>query len=120
MYVRPFHGRGGRWQVSEAAILCGPETAVNCFVGAPGQRLMAVSYTSTNNDGGRLVCGREAPGVDGGQPAATRSRQLRSGAGCNRRTAMPKDDVTAEKSPTHLTFLLNFFDELRRGAPAGK
>ncbi len=25
-----------------------------------------------------------------------------------------------QKPPTHLTFLLNFFDELRRRAPAGK
>jgi hypothetical protein len=25
-----------------------------------------------------------------------------------------------QKNPTHVTFLLNFFDELRRRAPAGK
>jgi hypothetical protein len=30
------------------------------------------------------------------------------------------DDSGGEKAPTHLTFLLNFFDELRRKAPTGK
>lgn len=29
-------------------------------------------------------------------------------------------DANEEKPPTHLTFLLNFFDELRRKAPTGK
>ena len=29
-------------------------------------------------------------------------------------------DSNDEKPPTHLTFLLNFFDELRRRAPVGK
>jgi hypothetical protein len=29
-------------------------------------------------------------------------------------------DDAGEKPPTHLTFLLNFFDEMRRNAPAGK
>jgi hypothetical protein len=27
-------------------------------------------------------------------------------------------DATGDKPPTHLTFRLNFFDELRRRAPA--
>jgi hypothetical protein len=37
-----------------------------------------------------------------------------------RLAAMIPDDANGEKPPTHLTFLLNFFDELRRRAPAGK
>jgi len=28
--------------------------------------------------------------------------------------------LAGDQAPTHLTFLLNFFDELRRRAPAGK
>lgn len=31
--------------------------------------------------------------------------------------AIAADDATSEKLPTHLTFLLNFLDELRRKAP---
>jgi hypothetical protein len=30
------------------------------------------------------------------------------------------DDANRDKAPTHLTFLLNFFDEQRRCAPTGK
>jgi hypothetical protein len=106
--------------MGEAAIPCGPGTVVNCFFGAPGQRLMAVSYTATNNDGGDLFAV--------GKPRVWTETRLQEldhanydlALGCNRRTAMSKDDVTAEKPPTHLTFLLNFFDKLRRRAPAGK
>ena len=35
-----------------------------------------------------------------------------------RLAAMVDDDADGEKLPTHLTFLLHFFDELRRKAPA--
>ncbi len=37
-----------------------------------------------------------------------------------RLAAFVADDANDEKPPTHLTFLLNFFDELRRKAPEGK
>jgi hypothetical protein len=38
-----------------------------------------------------------------------------------RLAAILADDVASgEKLPTHLTFLLNFFDELRRKAPPAK
>ena len=37
-----------------------------------------------------------------------------------RLAAIVADDANGEKPPTHLTFLLNFFDELRRKAPVGK
>ena len=36
-----------------------------------------------------------------------------------RLAAFVADDASGEKLPTHLTFLLNFFDELRRKAAAG-
>ena len=37
-----------------------------------------------------------------------------------RLAAMVADDADAKKPITHLTFLLNFSDELRRKAPVGK
>jgi hypothetical protein len=37
-----------------------------------------------------------------------------------RLAAFVADDASGDKPPTHLTFLLNFFDELRHRAPAGK
>jgi hypothetical protein len=33
---------------------------------------------------------------------------------------LANDEAGGQKLPTHLTFLLNFFDELRRRAPVGK
>jgi serine/threonine-protein kinase len=36
-----------------------------------------------------------------------------------RLAAFVADDANGDKPPRHLTFLLNFFDELRRRAPAG-
>jgi hypothetical protein len=38
----------------------------------------------------------------------------------SKRLALPPDDANGEKRSTHLTFLLHFFDELRRKAPVGK
>ena len=81
------------------------------------QRVMAVSYTATRDS--------FAPG----QPrvlSETRLRDLGVFSNYNlspdgkRLAAMVADDATGQKEPTHLTFLLNFFDELRRRAPAGK
>jgi hypothetical protein len=37
-----------------------------------------------------------------------------------RLVALVADDANGEKPSTQLTFLLNFFDGLRRNAPAGK
>ncbi|MGO9259737.1 MAG: hypothetical protein ACLQU1_26005 [Bryobacteraceae bacterium] len=37
-----------------------------------------------------------------------------------RLAAVVADDANGEKPPTHLTLLLNFFDELRRRAPSSK
>ena len=58
----------------------------------------------------------------------TETRLRSTGIGANydlapdgkRLAAMVADDASGEKMPTHLTFLLNFFDELRRKVPAGR
>ena len=42
------------------------------------------------------------------------------GAGRQAPAAMVGDDASADKPLTRLTFLLNFFDELGRRAPASK
>jgi hypothetical protein len=38
----------------------------------------------------------------------------------NRLAALLGDDANGDKPLTHLTFLLNFFDELRRKVPTGE
>ena len=76
---------------------------------------MAVSYTAKGDS------------FAAGKPRLWRETRLRrSGNFSNydlapdgkRLAAMVADDADGEKSPTHLTFLLHFFDELRRKAPA--
>ena len=48
-----------------------------------------------------------------GSDLFSRERELALG----RQLSFVADDAKNEKPPTHLTFLLNFFDELRRRAP---
>jgi len=82
---------------------------------------MAVSYTVTHAAGGDSFAAGK-PGV------WAETRLLDFGdfstydlsPDCKRLAAMLADNTSAGKGPTHLTFLLNFFDELRRRAPASK
>jgi hypothetical protein len=64
-----------------------------------------------------------------GKPRAWTETRLRDIGGSSnydlapdgkRLAAFVADDANGEKPPTHLTFLLNFFDELRRRPPATK
>ena len=78
-------------------------------------RMMAVSYTAKGDS------------FAAGKPRAWTETRLRStgvftpnydlAPDGKRLAAMVADDANAGKPPTHLTFLLNFFDELRRKAP---
>jgi Tol biopolymer transport system component len=119
VYVRPFPGPGGRWQISTG----GGVYAVWSHDGrellfeTPDLRVMVVSY-SAKGDSFTPV----------GKPQVwpeTRKRDL--GASSNYDLApdgkhlaalLADDDLNGGKGPTHLVFLLNFFDELRRRAPA--
>ncbi len=123
VYVRPFPGPGGRWQVSTGGgsyPMWSRDGRELLFL-APDQRLMAVSYTATHTAGGDLFAA--------GRPRAwteTRLRQLDNpnydlAPDGKRLAAIVADDAGGKNSEsTHLTFLLNFFDELRRRAPDSK
>jgi Tol biopolymer transport system component len=123
VYVRPFPGPGGRWQISTGGGLFprwsrdGHELLFQTL----DQRVMAASYTASHSGGGDSF----APGK---LRVWTQTRLRNPGAISNydlapdgkHLAAILADDANGEKPPTHLTFLLNFFDELRRRAPAGK
>ena len=81
------------------------------------RRVMAVSYTAKGDS------------FAAGKPRVWTETRLRSISFAShfdlapdgkRLAAMVADDANAEKPPTHLTFLLNFFDELRRKVPVGQ
>ena len=81
---------------------------------------MAVSYTASHAAGGDSFAA--------GKPRVWTETRLRNVGSRNydlapdgkRLAAFVADDANGEKPLTHLTFLLNFFDELRRKAPTGK
>jgi Tol biopolymer transport system component/predicted Ser/Thr protein kinase len=117
VYVRPFPGPGGRWQISKGGGF-NPQWSRDgreLLFGNLDQRVMAVGYSAK---GDSFVAGK--PRV------WSEARLLNLGgiflydlAPDGKRLAAVLAEAGGEKPPTHLTFLLNFFDELRRRAPAG-
>ncbi len=116
VYVRPFPGPGGRWQVSTGGCRYplwsrdGRELLFQTL----DRRVMAVTYTAKGDS------------FAAGKPRLWTETRLRGIANFytydlapdgKRLAAFVANDASAEKPPTHLTFLLNFFDELRRKAP---
>jgi WD40 repeat protein len=117
VYVRPFPGPGGRWQISKGGGLWplwsrdGRELLFQTLDG----RVMAVAYSAK---GDSFVAGK---------PRVWSETRLLNASGMpiydltpdgKRLAAILASDQTGG-DPTHLTFLLNFFDELRQRAPAG-
>ncbi len=118
VYVRPFPGPGGRWQISTGGgnFPLWSRDGRELLFETPDYRVMAVSYTAKGDS------------FTAGKPRLWTETRLRNiGFFSNydlapdgKRLAAMVADSNAEKPPTHLTFLLNFFDELRRRAPASK
>ncbi len=120
VYVRPFPGPGGRRQISTGGgfFPLWSRDGHELLFETPDQRVMVVSYTATGDS------------FAAGKPRVWTETRLRdSGSYSNydlapdgKRVAatLPDNDASGGKGPTHLTFLLNFFDELRRRAPVTK
>ncbi|MBI4902641.1 MAG: protein kinase [Acidobacteria bacterium] len=118
-YVRPFPGPGGRRQISTGGsrrVFWLPNGRELLYL-TSDQRVMAVPYSAS---GDSFVAGKPRLWTEvrlretGGNPnfdVAPDGKRL---------AALLPDDASGEKPPTHLTFLLNFSDELRRKAPVGK
>ena len=118
IYVRSFRGAGGKFPISTG----GGTNAVwsrarrELLYRAPDGRIMVVPYTAAG-EGFQA----EKPRVWSQAPV-----QLRRSVGASfdlhpdgERVAMaPSTEATA--GPTHVTLIFNFFDELRRIAPAGR
>jgi len=119
VYVRPFHGPGGVSQISAGGggYPVWSRDGRELLFETLDQRVMAVSYTAKGDS------------FAAGKPRAwSEIRLLETGDTANydlapdgkRLAAIVADDAGSEKGPTHLAFLLNFFDELRRRATASK
>ena len=119
VYVRPVPGPGGRWQVSTGGgrLPLWSRDGRELLFQTLDQHVMAVSYTAKGDS--------FAPG----KPRVWTETRLRNTGNFpnydlaldgKRLAAFVADDANGEKPPTHLTFLLHFFDELRRKAPVDK
>lgn len=119
VYVRPFPGPGGRWQVSTGGgrLPQWSRAARELLFESLDQHVMVVAYTAKGNS------------FAAGKPRVWTETRLRSTALSSnydlapdgkRLVAFVADETNRDKPPTHLTILLHFFDELRRRAPAEK
>ena len=119
----PFPGPGGGWLVSSrgsdpiwsrGALGAGREL----FFLADSRTIMVRSYTASED---ALVFGKpqvwsQHPVLDSGSPPVGTYDMAPDG---KRFAVVLNADGTADPKPiTHVTFLLNFFDELRRRVPA--
>ena len=116
-YVRPFPGPGGRWQISS-------DGGVFPFWSKDGRELFFQGL-----DGSLMVAGYTAGGdsFNPGKPRAwpdLTPNAIFTGTfhvapdGKHAAVILP-DGAEKQKPITHLTLLLNFFDELQRKAPVG-
>ncbi len=117
VYVRPFPGPGGRWQISTGG---GGSPAWSrdgrelLFQERAG-RIMAVAYSTK---GASFIPGatREWPSSLTTRIPSTRSFDP-TPDGKRLAAFLTDDSASGEKPQTHLTFLLNLQDELQRRAP---
>jgi hypothetical protein len=117
VYVRPFPGPGGKWQISKGGGFAPlwSRDGRDLLFETLDQRVMTVGYSAKGDS--------FAPG----KPRVWSETRLLNLAGLpvydlapdGKRLAAVLASGEAGGEPTHLTFLLNFFDELRRRAPAG-
>jgi serine/threonine-protein kinase len=122
LYVRPFPGPGGKWQISSDGTLpVWSRTSRELFFENSDRRIMVVDYEATNDSLGpgkpRLWSDQQLAVNSGGYPNFDLAPD-------GKRFAIfpaQKPAAPEENGDVHVTFLLNFFDELRRRAPvAGK
>ena len=119
VFVRPFPGPGGKWKVSKSGGKFPAWSAAThelLFLGGD-DRIMAVSYTT------------ESDAFSAGIPRVWSPTQIRRisvqqsfdvAPGGKRVVMFPRPAAEETGGTLHATFLLNFFDEVRRRAPAGK
>ena len=119
VYVRPFPGPGGQSQISGGGghFPVWSRDGRELLFLTRDQRVMSVSYAAKGDS--FLV----------GQPRLWTETRLRSVSTVSNYDLAPDgkhlaalvaDNPNGEKPVTHLTFLLNFFDELRRRASVGR
>ncbi|MFN7934171.1 MAG: protein kinase [Bryobacteraceae bacterium] len=120
IYVRSFPDNGSKWQVSNSGgvVAVWAPNGRELFWRTTEQQIMVAGYTVKGDsfvpDKPRLWSERRL--------ADTSVLQNMDIAPDGKRllVLMPAEGPEAQRSSSHVTFLLNFFDEVRRRAPQGK
>jgi serine/threonine-protein kinase len=113
IYVKSFPGGGGKWQVSigGGAYPTWSKKQSELFFRS-GEGMMVASY---NTDGEAFVASKPRLWA-----AKNDLGEFFDLAPDGKRFAMVQPEASEQKGSTHITFLLNFFDELRRRVPPSK
>jgi len=117
VWVRSFPDTGARWQIStDATFPMWSRTSSQLFFERTDGEIMVVDYTVS---GDSFVAKNPRPWSPrrAFQPNTAINIDI---APDGKRFVIFDRPVGAPEAPTHLTFLLNFFAELRRRAPEGK
>jgi serine/threonine-protein kinase len=117
VYVQPFPQGGGRWLVSGGGGrgVIWSRTRAELFYLASGGRIMSAAYSVK---GGSFVPAARRQWSERRLPLFPVWLSFDLAPDGNRMIFLTTGEEQ-EKPETHLTFLLNFFDELRRRVPAG-
>jgi Tol biopolymer transport system component len=121
VYVRPFPGPGGKWQISmgTGTVPIWSRSRRELFYSTPDRRIMVTSYTvegdSFRAEKPRLWAERRFTQVI--NAIAPRNLALHPDGN---RFALAASPETSASARNKVVFVFNFFDELRRIAPATK
>jgi serine/threonine-protein kinase len=114
VYVRPFPGPGGKWQISEDGgnYAHWSQNAHELFYTAPDSRIMVVNYTVKGNS---FIAGKPRPWSD------SKWSDVDLSPDGKRFIGLPLLEAPGPQAGSvRVIFLQNFFDELRRKIPTEK
>jgi serine/threonine-protein kinase len=119
IYVRPFPGPGGKWQVSTAGGLypTWSRTRRELFYAAPDNRIMVATYTVA---GDAFQSAKPSVWSETRFAPGPRGRSFDLHPDGERFAIAPAPDAQSTVKQDKVVFIFNFFDELRRLAPAPK
>jgi serine/threonine protein kinase len=115
IFVRPFLGPGGKWQISTAGGSLPVWSRNGRELFYQGREMMVAPYSVR---GDSFAAGQPRPWSEKSFPTVTYLDPAPDGKRFV--VVMPMPAAASVDRPTHVTFLLNFADELRRKLPPGK
>jgi Tol biopolymer transport system component len=124
LYVRPFPGPGGRWQISSGGATGGPvwsRDGRQLFFGSPEFKIMVSDYTAKDDSFTYSKPRAWSDTALGGSPNGS-DPYFDIAPDDKRFAVIPRADAVVEEKQgnLHATFLFNFADEVRRRVPVGK